>query len=42
VGSVILGYIGEWAGFQVLFFAAGLAFLLGLEIYRIRIKKDIK
>ncbi|MGD9040764.1 MAG: MFS transporter [Desulfobacteraceae bacterium] len=42
VGSVILGYIGEWAGFQVLFFAAGLAFLLGLEIYRIRIEEEMK
>lgn len=36
VGSVILGYIGEWAGFPTLFFAAGLALLLGLGIYKIR------
>jgi MFS family permease len=42
LGSVILGYIGEWAGFPTLFFAAGLAFLIGLGIYKIRIKGDIK
>jgi predicted MFS family arabinose efflux permease len=40
VGSVMLGYIGEWAGFPTLFFAAGLAFLIGLGIYRIRTKGD--
>jgi len=40
VGSVILGYIGEWAGFPTLFFAAGLAFPLGLGIYKIRIRGD--
>jgi MFS family permease len=40
VGSVILGYIGEWAGFPTLFFAAGLVFLIGLGIYKIRIKGD--
>ena len=42
VGSVILGYIGEWAGFPTLFFAAGLAFLIGLWIYKIRIKEVIR
>lgn len=36
VGSVTLGYIGEWAGFPALFFAAGLALLLGLGIYKVR------
>jgi predicted MFS family arabinose efflux permease len=36
VGSVILGYIGEWAGFRVLFFAAGLALLAGLGAYKLR------
>jgi len=36
VGSLMLGYIGEWAGFQALFFAAGLALLLGLAVYRVR------
>jgi MFS family permease len=40
VGSVILGYIGEWAGFPTLFLAAGLAFLMGLWIYKIRISGD--
>ena len=34
VGSVILGYIGQWAGFQALFFAAGLALLIGIGIRR--------
>lgn len=42
VGSIILGYIGEWAGFPTLFFAAGLAFLIGLGIYKVRIKEEIK
>ena len=42
VGSVILGYIGEWAGFPTLFLAAGLAFFIGLWIYKIRIKEEIK
>lgn len=42
VGSVILGYIGEWAGFPTLFFAAGLAFPLGLGIYKIRTKGEAK
>jgi MFS family permease len=34
VGSLLLGYIGEWAGFQTLFFAAGFALLAGFMIYR--------
>ncbi|MBL7213182.1 MAG: MFS transporter [Desulfobacteraceae bacterium] len=34
VGSVLLGFIGEWAGFQMLFFAAGFALLTGFMIYR--------
>jgi MFS family permease len=33
VGSTTLGYIGEWAGFRALFFAAGLALLTGLGVY---------
>jgi predicted MFS family arabinose efflux permease len=40
IGSIILGYIGEWAGFPTLFLAAGLAFLMGLWIYKIRISGD--
>jgi MFS family permease len=36
-GSLILGYIGEWVGFEALFFTAGLALLLGLAVYRFRI-----
>ena len=42
VGSVILGYIGEWAGFTTLFLAAGLAFFIGLWIYKIRFKAVMK
>lgn len=34
VGSMALGYIGEWAGFRALFFAAGLALLTGLGVYK--------
>jgi len=40
VGSLMLGYIGEWAGFRVLFFTAGLALLLGLAVYRFRVMKN--
>lgn len=36
-GSLMLGYIGEWVGFKALFFAAGLALLLGLAVYRFRV-----
>jgi MFS family permease len=34
IGSIMLGYIGEWAGFRALFFAAGLALLTGLGVYK--------
>ena len=34
VGSIVLGYIGEWKGFGTLFFAAGLVLLIGLCVYR--------
>ncbi len=34
VGSIILGFIGELAGFRTLFFAAGLSLLIGLGVYR--------
>jgi MFS family permease len=33
-GSIVLGYIGEWVGFRALFFAAGLALLVGLGVYK--------
>jgi len=36
-GSLMLGYIGEWIGFRAIFFAAGLALLLGLAVYRSRV-----
>jgi MFS family permease len=35
VGSIVLGYIGEWAGFRALFFAAGISLLAGLGAYRL-------
>lgn len=34
-GSIILGYIGEWGGFQVLFLVAGVALFAGFMIYRL-------
>ncbi|MHC1725794.1 MAG: MFS transporter [Syntrophobacteraceae bacterium] len=34
MGSIILGYIGELAGFQALFLAAGTAVLAGMLIFR--------
>ena len=39
-GSIILGYIGEWAGFQALFFAAGLALLTGLGVQKFQAKNN--
>lgn len=41
VGSILLGYIGEWAGFQALFFTAGLALLTGLVVHRFRVMNNI-
>jgi len=35
VGSIMLGYLGEWAGFRALFLAAGLALLMGLGVYKL-------
>jgi MFS family permease len=34
LGSIILGYIGEWAGFRALFLAAGLALLTALLVFK--------
>lgn len=34
VGSILLGYVGELAGFQALFLAAGMAVLVGLFVFR--------
>lgn len=31
-GSIMLGYVGEWAGLSVLFFTAGAALLVGLAV----------
>ncbi len=37
-GFIILGHVGEWAGFRSIFFVAGFALLIGLFFY----KKDYK
>jgi MFS family permease len=37
VGSIILGYIGDWAGFRALFLTAGLVILAGLGVYKLRV-----
>jgi MFS family permease len=41
-GSIALGYIGEVAGFQALFLAAGLAFILGIIIHRFYVISERK
>jgi MFS family permease len=41
-GSIALGYIGELAGFQALFLAAGLILLLGLLIHRFHVIRQIQ
>ncbi len=38
VGSVSLGYLGEWGGFQALFLAAGVCLLAGIPIFRFRLR----
>jgi len=35
VGSIGLGYLGEWGGFQALFLAAGICLLAGVPIFRL-------
>jgi len=34
-GSIILGYIGEWCGFQILYLVAGIALFSGFMIYQL-------
>lgn len=34
IGSILLGYVGELAGFQALFLTAGAALIIGLVIFR--------
>lgn len=36
LGSIILGYIGEWGGFQTLFLIAGVALFAGFMIYQLK------
>ncbi len=40
VGSIILGYIGQWAGFQALFFAAGLTLFIGFGVQRFQARNN--
>lgn len=40
-GSVIFGYIGEWAGFRALFSVASLALLSGSWLFKIRIRRGM-
>jgi len=40
VGSIILGYIGQWAGFQALFFAAGLVLFIGFGVQRFQVRNN--
>ncbi|MFC1822704.1 MFS transporter [Thermodesulfobacteriota bacterium] len=40
MGSILLGFIGEWAGFRVLFFSAALALFLGLLIFISQVKNN--
>jgi len=39
LGSIVLGYIGEWVGFRALFLAAGISILPGLWIYGLLTKR---
>jgi predicted MFS family arabinose efflux permease len=39
LGSIILGFMGEWAGFRALFLVAGISLLPGLWIYRLLTKR---
>jgi MFS family permease len=34
LGSILLGYIGKWFGFHVLFLVAGLTLFMGFGVYR--------
>jgi MFS family permease len=34
LGSILLGYIGKWFGYPVLFLVAGLILLMGCGVYR--------
>jgi len=35
IGSILLGYVGKWYGYPVLFLVAGLILLMGCGVYRI-------
>ena len=36
LGSILLGYIGQWFGFHVLFLVAGLTLFMGFGVYRLQ------
>jgi dipeptide/tripeptide permease len=36
LGSILLGYIGKWFGFPVLFLVAGLTLFMGFGVYRLQ------
>ena len=40
IGSILLGYIGELAGFKILFAAAGVSLLTGFVIFKLRTAYD--
>ena len=42
IGAVCLGYLGEWAGYRVLFLTAGAAVWLGLAVYRLGLAGSMK
>ena len=39
-GSIILGFIGEWAGFRALFLVAGLCFVAGFGFYKLQTREN--
>lgn len=40
VGAVVLGVIGEWAGFQSLFLVAGCVLLTALAVFQVALRKN--
>ena len=42
VGSILLGFVGEWAGYRTLFFTAGFALVAGFAIFQSKTMKNEK
>jgi MFS family permease len=40
-GSIMLGYVGEWGGFQTLYLVAGAALFAGFIIFRLKPRKNL-